>query len=96
MIQTKETVVRPQQRLQSRPPLSRDMAAAGRTGRSSNSAARNRWAAPVEVGNTQKGSYGQREMLRRALTPTPSRQRAGLRRWNFRPTPSRLSTMSMA
>ncbi|XP_010062891.2 uncharacterized protein LOC104450149 [Eucalyptus grandis] len=35
-----------------------------------------------------------REILKRALTP-PAR-RFSLRRWSFRPTPSRLSTMSTA
>ncbi|XVF04149.1 hypothetical protein REPUB_Repub05bG0057200 [Reevesia pubescens] len=37
---------------------------------------------------------GNKEILRRALTP-PNRKMT-LRWWNFRPTPSRLSNMSMA
>lgn len=39
-------------------------------------------------------SHGSKEILRRALSP-PNR-RLSLRWWNFRPTPSRLSNMSMA
>ncbi|KAF8026154.1 hypothetical protein BT93_F2842 [Corymbia citriodora subsp. variegata] len=41
-----------------------------------------------------KRNQANREILRRALTP-PAR-RFSLRRWSFRPTPSRLSTMSTA
>ncbi|KAK5844581.1 hypothetical protein PVK06_000721 [Gossypium arboreum] len=36
-----------------------------------------------------------KEILRRALTPSPNRKMT-LRWWNFKPTPSRLSNMSMA
>ncbi|XP_041028992.1 uncharacterized protein LOC121268796 [Juglans microcarpa x Juglans regia] len=44
---------------------------------------------------TSRRRYGSKEVLvRRALTP-PTR-RLSLRWWNFRPTPSRLSNMSVA
>ncbi|GMJ10207.1 hypothetical protein HRI_004689900 [Hibiscus trionum] len=36
-----------------------------------------------------------KEILRRALAPSPNRKMT-LRRWNFKPTPSRLSNMPMA
>ncbi|KAL1346160.1 hypothetical protein HN51_019877 [Arachis hypogaea] len=42
-----------------------------------------------------KKRVASKEILRRALTPPPPR-RLGLRWLNFRPTPSRLSNMSMA
>ncbi|XP_030549802.1 uncharacterized protein LOC115754779 [Rhodamnia argentea] len=41
-----------------------------------------------------KRNQASKEVLRRALAP-PAR-RFSLRRWSFRPTPSRLSTMSTA
>ncbi|KAK7324598.1 hypothetical protein VNO77_28292 [Canavalia gladiata] len=41
-----------------------------------------------------KKRVASKEILRRALTPPP--KRLGLRWLNFRPTPSRLSNMSMA
>ncbi|XP_021809141.1 uncharacterized protein LOC110752728 [Prunus avium] len=40
-------------------------------------------------------NYANKEVLRRALTSTPNRS-LSLRWWNFQPTPSRLSNMSMA
>ncbi|GMJ13904.1 hypothetical protein like AT3G15518 [Hibiscus trionum] len=43
--------------------------------------------------NTRRSS-GNKEMIRRAITP-PNRKMT-LRWWNFKPTPSRLSNMSMA
>ncbi|KAG9452699.1 hypothetical protein H6P81_005603 [Aristolochia fimbriata] len=41
---------------------------------------------------------GDREILKRALSPPvrPQHGRLGLRRWSFRPVPSRLSNMSKA
>ncbi|KAI4333709.1 hypothetical protein L6164_018482 [Bauhinia variegata] len=42
----------------------------------------------------KKRPQASREILRRAITPPP--RRLGLRWLNFRPTPSRLSNMSMA
>ncbi|OMP04624.1 hypothetical protein COLO4_09450 [Corchorus olitorius] len=44
--------------------------------------------------NMRKSYSANKEILRRALTP-PNRKMT-LRWWNFRPTPSRLSNMSMA
>ncbi|KAF5728329.1 hypothetical protein HS088_TW21G00476 [Tripterygium wilfordii] len=41
-----------------------------------------------------KNQQAYKEILRRALTPTV--RQLSLRRWNFRPTPSRLSNMSTA
>ncbi|XP_061373860.1 uncharacterized protein LOC133316155 [Gastrolobium bilobum] len=49
----------------------------------------------VVPGERLKMPQGNKELLRRALTPPPTR-RIGLRWLNFRPTPSRLSSMSMA
>ncbi|KAM1857591.1 hypothetical protein ACFX14_007684 [Malus domestica] len=40
-------------------------------------------------------NYGNKEILRRALRSTPNRS-LSLPWWNFQPTPSRLSNMSMA
>ncbi|OWM81397.1 uncharacterized protein LOC116189746 [Punica granatum] len=94
---TKLTGERPQ-RLQARPPLGGDIAAAGRSGRGNPAAVvppRNRSVVPAGAGVRPKGNYGQREILRRALT-LPPRRRISFRRPNFRPTPSRLSTMSTA
>ncbi|KAM7280208.1 hypothetical protein ACFE04_007342 [Oxalis oulophora] len=47
---------------------------------------------------TMKRNQANREILRRALTPPSSKsgRLTLIRRWNFRPTPSRLSNMSMA
>ncbi|CAL0333770.1 unnamed protein product [Lupinus luteus] len=44
-------------------------------------------------GKKMKKSQGNKEILRRALSPPPSK---GFRWLNFRPTPSRLSNMSTA
>ncbi|TKY49066.1 hypothetical protein E2542_SST26492 [Spatholobus suberectus] len=46
------------------------------------------------VPGEKKKRVASKEILRRALTPPP--KRLGLRWLNFRPTPSRLSNMSMA
>ncbi|KAK7401847.1 hypothetical protein VNO78_13661 [Psophocarpus tetragonolobus] len=46
------------------------------------------------VPGEKKRRVASKEILRRALTPPP--KRLGLRWLNFRPTPSRLSNMSMA
>lgn len=48
----------------------------------------------VVPGERLKKRLGSKEILRRALTPPP--KRLGLRWLNFKPTPSRLSIMSMA
>ncbi|KAJ4726259.1 hypothetical protein OWV82_005001 [Melia azedarach] len=42
----------------------------------------------------ERSKNGNKEVIKRALTPT--NRRLSLRWWNFRPTPSRLSNMSMA
>ncbi|KAJ1402711.1 hypothetical protein SESBI_27804 [Sesbania bispinosa] len=48
----------------------------------------------VVPGERLKKRVASKEILRRALTPPP--RRLGLRWLNFKPTPSRLSNMSMA
>ncbi|XP_004487677.1 uncharacterized protein [Cicer arietinum] len=48
----------------------------------------------VVPGERLKKRVASKEILRRALTPPP--KRLGLRWLNFKPTPSRLSNMSMA
>ncbi|KAM1057439.1 hypothetical protein EV2_031617 [Malus domestica] len=46
-------------------------------------------------GEKWRRNYANKEVLRRALRPTPNRS-LSLRWWNFQPMPSRLSNMSMA
>ncbi|KAK7267125.1 hypothetical protein RIF29_19789 [Crotalaria pallida] len=55
--------------------------------------ARHGYAVPPS-GDRMKKRVASKEILRRALTPPP--KRLALRWLNFRPTPSRLSNMSMA
>ncbi|RWR84476.1 hypothetical protein CKAN_01329200 [Cinnamomum micranthum f. kanehirae] len=60
----------------------------------SGSAHRDGSTAPVQK---LRRRHGDREVLRRALSPPVRRSAQSLQhRWNFRPTPSRLCNMSMA
>ncbi|KAM5585923.1 hypothetical protein ABKV19_005037 [Rosa sericea] len=49
----------------------------------------------VPGGEKWRKNYANKEILRRALRTAPARG-LSLRWWNFQPTPSRLSNMSMA
>ncbi|KAK4744299.1 hypothetical protein SAY87_010611 [Trapa incisa] len=93
-----KTEERPQRSIQAKPPLGKDVAGGSRSGRRSQaeiSSPRNRRIAHAGCGEQLKGNYGQKEILRRALM-SPARRRFSLRWLNFRPTPSRLSSMSTA
>lgn len=56
---------------------------------------RHGYALPTED-KTKRTVQGYEEVLKRALTPPSAHRTISFRWWNFRPTPSRLSTMSTA